>query len=150
MILQKAISLHIDIDLEFKSVKILHVKKNGRTGGRQLACELPKIALEKVQKWALDTKATHFSLFTERVHFWTTKATKSATSKSKLAAASIDVTPVVAESAPVGAAVLEPKDTSSTEEPAVTPITISTTTALAFSPKSPADIGALAKRPTAP
>ena len=73
-VLQKAISLHIDIQLNSESVKIRNIKMNRQTGGRSLACELPNDVLEKVQNWAIDKKARHFSLFTERLRFWTVKS----------------------------------------------------------------------------
>ena len=74
MILKEAISMHVAVECD--SIKICNIKQNKRTGGKSLACELPADVLEKVQKWALENKAIHFSLFTKRVRFWTSKKTQ--------------------------------------------------------------------------
>jgi hypothetical protein len=81
MVLQKAISMHIDINCD--SVMIRNIRKNERTGGRTLACELPTDVLDKVQEWALVNKATHFPLFTEWLRFWTSTSKAASVPASK-------------------------------------------------------------------
>ena len=92
--IKKAISINVDnVDCipEVRSV-------NPRLHGRMVACEIPSQDLLKVQKWALDTNATHLYLFTEKIRFWTNKVSYTAGAETETAQSSASRSAIAASS----------------------------------------------------
>ena len=80
MVIQKAISLHTGTEC---APQLRSVKPNEKYGGRTMAFEISAESLNKVKQWALDHKATHFPLFTERLRFWTSPSSSKTTAFNK-------------------------------------------------------------------